>query len=53
MTKLKAYYNGAVLMNDTAATDPIIRKVLDEMAVRKFKALEVPTGGTWYISDRH
>ncbi len=52
-TPLKAYYNGAVLMNETAAKDPVVRAALDAMAKRQFQALEVPTGGTWYISDRH
>jgi len=52
-TPLKAYYNGAVLMNETAANDPVVRAALDAMAKRQFQALEVPTGGTWYISDRH
>jgi len=50
---LKAYYDGAVLMNETAAKDPVVRAALDAMAKRNFQALEVPTGGTWYISDRH
>jgi len=52
-TPLKAYYNGAVLMNDTAANDPVVRAALDAMAKRNFQQLKVPTGGTWYISDRH
>ena len=52
-SKLKAYYNGAVLMNETAAKDPVVRAALDAMAKRNFQTLEVPTGGTWYISDRH
>jgi len=52
-TPLKAYYDGAVLMNETAAKDPVVRAALDAMAKRNFQALEVPTGGTWYISDRH
>ena len=51
--KLTPYYNGAVLMNETAANDPVVRMALDAMAKRQFQALEVPTGGTWYISDRH
>jgi len=50
---LKSYYNGAVLMNETAAKDPVVRAALDAMAKRNFQTLEVPTGGTWYISDRH
>ena len=51
--QLKAYYNGAVLMNDTAAHDPVVRAALDAMAKRNFQQLKAPTGGTWYISDRH
>tara|TARA_B100000212_G_scaffold250840_1_gene191986 strand:+ start:276 stop:437 length:162 start_codon:yes stop_codon:yes gene_type:complete len=53
MSKLKSYYNGAVLMNDTAANDPVVKAALDAMAKRNFQALKAPTGGTWYISDRH
>ena len=33
--------------------DPVVLAALDAMAKRQFQALEVPTGGTWYISDRH
>ena len=51
--QLKAYYNGAVLMNDTAAHDPVVRAALDARAKRNFQQLKAPTGGTWYISDRH
>ena len=49
---LKPYYQGRVLMNDTAANDPVLIAVLDEMALRDFKTLEAPAG-RWYISDRH
>jgi len=51
--QLKSFYNGQVLMNESAANDPVVRLALDAMAKRNFEALEVPTGGTWYISDRH
>jgi len=51
--ELKSYYNGAVLMNETAAKDPVVRAALDAMAKRNFQTLEVPSGGTWNISDRH
>ena len=51
--ELKSFYNGQVLMNETASKDPVVRAALDAMAKRQFQALEVPTGGTWYISDRH
>ncbi len=49
---LRPYYQGRVLMNENAANDPVLIAVLDEMALRDFKALEAPTG-RWYISDRH
>tara|TARA_B100000575_G_scaffold143811_1_gene114776 strand:+ start:670 stop:834 length:165 start_codon:yes stop_codon:yes gene_type:complete len=49
---LKPYYQGRVLMNDTAANDPVLIAVLDAMALRDFKTLEAPIG-RWYISDRH
>ena len=51
--ELKSFYNGQVLMNETASKDPVVRAALDAMARRNFETLEVPTGGTWYISDRH
>tara|TARA_R100001460_G_scaffold33924_1_gene66169 strand:+ start:644 stop:811 length:168 start_codon:yes stop_codon:yes gene_type:complete len=51
-TPLKAYYNGAVLMNETAANDPVVRAALDAMAARNFETLSAPVG-RWYISDRH
>ena len=40
-------------MNETASKDPVVRAALDAMARRNFETLEVPAGGTWYISDRH
>ena len=49
---LKSYYNGAVLMNESAANDPVVRMALDAMASRNFETLEAPVG-RWYISDRH
>ena len=51
--QLKSFYNGQVLMNESAANDPVVRLALDAMSKRNFEALKVPTGGTWYISDRH
>ena len=51
--QLKSFYNGQVLMNESASKDPVVRLALDAMAKRNFEALKVPTGGTWYISDRH
>ena len=51
--ELKSFYNWQVLMNETASKDPVVRAALDAMAKRNFETLEVATGGTWYISDRH
>ena len=50
--ELKSYYNGAVLMNESAANDPVVIAALDAMALRNFETLEAPAG-RWYISDRH
>ena len=49
---LKSYYNGAVLMNESAANDPVVRAALDAMAARNFETLQAPVG-RWYISDKH
>ena len=35
--QLRPYYQGRVLMNDSALNDPAIIAVLDEMALRNFK----------------
>ena len=51
--QLKPYYQGRVLANQSAINDPIVRAVLDEMALRDFKDRPQPNEGTWYISDRH
>ena len=51
--QLRPYYQGRVLMNDSALNDPVIIAVLDEMVLRNFKDLPKPNAGTWYISDRH
>ena len=51
--QLKSFYNGQVLMNESASKDPVVRLALDAMAKRNFEALKVPPVGTWYISDRH
>ena len=53
MKKLKSYYNGAVLMNDTAANDPVVKATLDAMAKRNFEPQRLNAYGVWYISDRH
>ena len=50
--QLRPYYQGRVLMNDTALNDPALIAVLDEMALRDFKDRPRPNAGTWYISDR-
>ena len=50
--QLRPYYQGRVLMNESALNDPVIIAVLDEMALRNFKDLPQPNAGTWYISDR-
>ena len=51
--QLKPYYQGRVLMNDSALNDPVLIAVLDEMALRNFEPMPQPLAGTWYISDRH
>ena len=51
-TELKPYYNGAVLMNETAAKDPVVRAALEAMQARNWETLRAPVG-TWNISDRH
>ena len=48
----RPYYQGRVLMNDSALKDPDIIAVLDEMALRNFKDRPRANAGTWYISDR-
>ena len=50
--QLRPYYQGRVLMNESALNDPAIIAVLDEMALRNFKDRPRPNAGTWYISDR-
>ena len=50
--QLRPYYQGRVLMNDSALNDPVIIAVLDEMALRNFKDRPRPNAGTWYISDK-
>ena len=52
-SQLKPYYQGRVLMNESALNDPVLIAVLDEMALRDFKDLPRPNEGTWDISDRH
>ena len=51
--QLKPIYGGRVLVNKTAMKDPVVMAVLQEMSARNFEPLPTPTGGTWWISDRH
>ncbi len=51
--QLRPLYDGRVLVNQSAMNDPIVQAVLADMAKRNFEPLEQPTGGTWWISDRH
>ena len=50
---LTPMYDGRVLMNQSAMNDPIVQAALKEMAKRDFAPLPTPTGGTFWISDRH
>ena len=50
---LTPIYDGRVLVNQSAMKDPVLMAVLADMAKRDFEPLEHPTGGTWWISDRH
>ncbi len=51
--KLQSYYQGRVLANETAMNDPVVVKVLDDLAKRNF-VFHTTTGmKTWNISDRH
>ena len=40
--QLRPYYQGRVLMNDTALNDPVLIAVLDEMALRDLQR-QTPT----------
>ena len=51
--KLQPIYDGKVLVNKSAMKDPVLMAVLADMAKRDFEPLPTPTGGRWYISDRH
>ena len=48
---LKSYYQGRVLANDRAMSDPIVIAVLDDLALRNFEPLPTPNDGRWNISD--
>ena len=45
--QLRPYYQGRVLMNDSALNDPAIIAVLDEMALRNFKDRPRPNDRDW------
>jgi len=51
--KLQPYYDGRVLMNDTASNDPVVRSVLDDLEKRNFTFHTATGMQTWNISDRH
>ena len=52
-SQLKPIYNGRVLVNQSAMTDPVVQAALAAMAARNFKPLPTPNPGTWNISDKH
>ena len=51
--KLIPLYNGAVMVSPNCLNDPAVMAALESMSKRNFQPLPSPTGGTWYISDRH
>ena len=51
--KLTPYFNGAVLMNETAAQDKAVMQALTAMSKRNFEPQRINNYGVWYISDRH
>jgi hypothetical protein len=52
---MKTYFDGRVMMNDTASKDPAVLAALEAMQQRNWEDLKTPSGhyGNWYISDRH
>ncbi len=50
---LKPYHNGRVLANETAMRDPAVVAMFAALEARNWEDLKRPSGGTWYISDRH
>ena len=50
---LTPMYDGRVLMNKSAMSDPAIVAALAEMSKRNFEPQEINNHGVWYISDRH
>jgi len=52
---MKTYFDGRVMMNDTASKDPAVLAALEAMQQRNWEDLKTPSGhyGYWNISDRH
>ena len=50
-SQLRPYFNGAVLMNDSATKDKAVMAALTKLAEDNFTYRSRPTG-TWSISDR-
>ena len=50
---LHTYYQGRVLANESAMSDPVVKAVVKDLEARNFEPLPRPNEGTWYISDRH
>jgi len=46
-------FGGAVLMNESAKQDRAVMAALRALQENNWQPREVPTGGTWWISDRH
>tara|TARA_B100000029_G_C16812502_1_gene680987 strand:+ start:239 stop:436 length:198 start_codon:yes stop_codon:yes gene_type:complete len=46
-------FGGAVLMNESAKQDAAVMAALRSLQENNWQPREVPTGGTWWISDRH
>ena len=66
MKNLKPIHNGAFMVNDTAAADPICQQVMasylesirrDAMRAKDIREGRIPAPdcqwGDWHISDRH
>ena len=51
--KLRPYYDGRVLANESAMDDPVVVSVLNDLEKREF-TFHTTTGiQRWNISDRH
>ena len=44
-------FGGAVLMNESAKKDRAVMAALRSLQENNWQPREVPTGGTWWISD--